>query len=283
MLVGRPGEDYPEPARGRSERRRGATGSGSSSTPPTHGLDRLYRSALALVHPSLYEGFGFTPLEAMARGCPVLASDIPALREISGAGALLVPLDDARRVGERPRTARRRRGAARRAAGAWRRDRRAATRGTATARELLELFRVGREVAAARPARQRARRRRRRRRRGALRRAARARARATGARPCTVLRAFPGERPGRAGDRRSAPDRLARRSASAASATGVGDFSRGRAGRLERGGARGAARSRPHPQPAGDHHGRLGGRRAARDSRRAHAPRLLPAVPARRR
>jgi glycosyltransferase involved in cell wall biosynthesis len=57
-------------------------------------VDALYRSALALVMPSRYEGFGFTPLEAMARGCPVVESDIPALREISGSGALLAPLDD---------------------------------------------------------------------------------------------------------------------------------------------------------------------------------------------
>jgi glycosyltransferase involved in cell wall biosynthesis len=57
-------------------------------------LDRLYRNAVALVHPSRYEGFGFTPLEAMARSCPVVASDIPAIREISGDGAFLVPLDD---------------------------------------------------------------------------------------------------------------------------------------------------------------------------------------------
>jgi glycosyltransferase involved in cell wall biosynthesis len=57
-------------------------------------LGRLYRSAVALVLPSVYEGFGFTALEAMGRGCPVLASDIPALREISGAGALLLPLGD---------------------------------------------------------------------------------------------------------------------------------------------------------------------------------------------
>jgi glycosyltransferase involved in cell wall biosynthesis len=57
-------------------------------------VDALYRSAVALVMPSRYEGFGFTPLEAMARGCPVLASDIPAHREVSRDGALLVPLDE---------------------------------------------------------------------------------------------------------------------------------------------------------------------------------------------
>ncbi len=56
-------------------------------------LDRLYRQAVATVLPSRHEGFGFTPLEAMARGCPVLASDLPALREIAGDGALLLPVD----------------------------------------------------------------------------------------------------------------------------------------------------------------------------------------------
>jgi glycosyltransferase involved in cell wall biosynthesis len=62
--------------------------------PDDHELEALYRNALAVVLPSLYEGFGFTPLEAMGRDRPVLASDIPALREISGAGALLLPVDD---------------------------------------------------------------------------------------------------------------------------------------------------------------------------------------------
>jgi glycosyltransferase involved in cell wall biosynthesis len=56
-------------------------------------LDGLYRHALATALPSRYEGFGFTPLEAMARGCPVLASDLPALREIAGDGAELLPVD----------------------------------------------------------------------------------------------------------------------------------------------------------------------------------------------
>lgn len=57
-------------------------------------LDGLYRGATALLHPSVYEGFAFTPLEAMSRSCPVLASDIPAVREVSGPGAMLLPVGD---------------------------------------------------------------------------------------------------------------------------------------------------------------------------------------------
>jgi glycosyltransferase involved in cell wall biosynthesis len=48
----------------------------------------LYRRARALVFPSLYEGFGAPPLEAMACGCPVAASDAGAVAEICGAAAL---------------------------------------------------------------------------------------------------------------------------------------------------------------------------------------------------
>lgn len=62
--------------------------------PSDHQLDELYRSATALLLPSRYEGFGFTPLEAMSRGCPVLATDLPAVREVSGQGAQLLPVDD---------------------------------------------------------------------------------------------------------------------------------------------------------------------------------------------
>ena len=50
-------------------------------------LVRLYRTASALVFPSLYEGFGLPPLEAMACGCPVAASDAGALPEVLGDAA----------------------------------------------------------------------------------------------------------------------------------------------------------------------------------------------------
>jgi glycosyltransferase involved in cell wall biosynthesis len=52
-------------------------------------LAELYRLAACLVFPSLYEGFGLPPLEAMASGCPVAASDLPAIREVCGDAAML--------------------------------------------------------------------------------------------------------------------------------------------------------------------------------------------------
>jgi glycosyltransferase involved in cell wall biosynthesis len=57
-------------------------------------LVELYNAATALVHPSFYEGWCATPLEAMACGTPVVASDIPAVREVVQEAALLVPPDD---------------------------------------------------------------------------------------------------------------------------------------------------------------------------------------------
>lgn len=47
----------------------------------------LAKRAVALVFPSLYEGFGIPPLEAMILGCPVAASNIPPCREVCGAAA----------------------------------------------------------------------------------------------------------------------------------------------------------------------------------------------------
>lgn len=53
-------------------------------------LEALYQCAALYVCPSLFEGFGLPLLEAMQRGCPVLASDIPVLREIGGAAVRYV-------------------------------------------------------------------------------------------------------------------------------------------------------------------------------------------------
>jgi glycosyltransferase involved in cell wall biosynthesis len=74
------------------------TGSGLDKLPATDGVEvrghvprdeliDLYRTAQALVFPSLYEGFGLPPLEAMACGCPVAVSRVGALPEICGEAA----------------------------------------------------------------------------------------------------------------------------------------------------------------------------------------------------
>jgi glycosyltransferase involved in cell wall biosynthesis len=47
-------------------------------------LPALYSGATGFVYPSIYEGFGMPPLEAMACGCPAAVSDIPAHREVCG-------------------------------------------------------------------------------------------------------------------------------------------------------------------------------------------------------
>jgi glycosyltransferase involved in cell wall biosynthesis len=94
VLVGRRGDGY-ETTRAAIERSARRSAIQIREAVSDTDLDRLYRGALALVHPARYEGFGFTPLEAMARGCPVVVSDIPALRETAADGGLAVPLDHA--------------------------------------------------------------------------------------------------------------------------------------------------------------------------------------------
>ena len=92
---------------------RAAQGSWTSSSPRTKGSHEelvlageghrrvsreekaaLYAGALAVVLPSWCEGYGYTPLEAYAHGTPAIVSDLPALRETAGEGALYVPPGD---------------------------------------------------------------------------------------------------------------------------------------------------------------------------------------------
>ncbi len=54
----------------------------------------LYHTATCSVAPSRYEGFGLTPLEAMAAGIPVIAADASCTSEVTGDTALLVAPDD---------------------------------------------------------------------------------------------------------------------------------------------------------------------------------------------
>jgi alpha-1,3-rhamnosyl/mannosyltransferase len=61
---------------------------------PAEELDGLFRDAVALVYPSIYEGFGLPLAEAMAVGCPVIASDRTALPEVVGGAGILLNPDD---------------------------------------------------------------------------------------------------------------------------------------------------------------------------------------------
>ena len=51
-------------------------------------LKALYQNARGLIFPSIYEGFGFPALEAMANGCPVICSKAASLPEVCGDAAL---------------------------------------------------------------------------------------------------------------------------------------------------------------------------------------------------
>ena len=86
--------------RSRPDLRLVLTGSGHEGHPAPPGVDvagrvsteelvALYRTAAALVYPSLFEGFGIPLVEAMATGCPIAAADSSSIPEVAGDAAVL--------------------------------------------------------------------------------------------------------------------------------------------------------------------------------------------------
>jgi glycosyltransferase involved in cell wall biosynthesis len=71
----------------------------------TEELRRLYARAACLAFPSLYEGFGMPPLEAMASSCPVAAAGTGAIPEVCGDAAVLFDPYDVRAIAEAIRVA----------------------------------------------------------------------------------------------------------------------------------------------------------------------------------
>jgi glycosyltransferase involved in cell wall biosynthesis len=107
---------------------------------PHADLVGVYNLALALLYPSLYEGFGLPILEGMACGTPVITSDVSAMPEVAGGAALLVEPSKADSIGAAIekvagdaalRQSLREKGLARAAAMPW----------SSTARETLAIYR----------------------------------------------------------------------------------------------------------------------------------------------
>ncbi|MGC8783998.1 MAG: glycosyltransferase family 4 protein [Armatimonadota bacterium] len=67
---------------------------------PREHLPGVYASASALLYPSLYEGFGLPPLEAMGCGTPVLASNTSAMPEVVGDGGMLIDPRDTQQIAD---------------------------------------------------------------------------------------------------------------------------------------------------------------------------------------
>ena len=64
-------------------------------------LPLLYNNAECLIFPSLYEGFGIPPIEAMICGCPVLASNAASIPEVCGDAALFFNPNDANELADK--------------------------------------------------------------------------------------------------------------------------------------------------------------------------------------
>ncbi len=142
VIVGPPSWGAHETLRGVLEQARSESGVTFTGFVSDDDLAVLYRGALALVFPSLYEGFGLPALEAMSHGAPVVTSNVSSLPEVVGEAALLVDptiveaIADAmaRLVVDEPLRARLADAGRRRAAGFTWED---------TARRTLDVFRAG--------------------------------------------------------------------------------------------------------------------------------------------
>ena len=67
---------------------------------PEEDLGKIYNLARLFIYPSLYEGFGLPPLEAMACGCPVVVSNAASLPEVCGEAAYYVDPQDPNSISE---------------------------------------------------------------------------------------------------------------------------------------------------------------------------------------
>ena len=67
---------------------------------PDNDLVKFYNNADVFVYPSLYEGFGLPPLEAMACGCPVITSNISSLPEVVGDAGIMIDPNDVNNLTE---------------------------------------------------------------------------------------------------------------------------------------------------------------------------------------
>jgi glycosyltransferase involved in cell wall biosynthesis len=98
VLAGAPGWEFEELLRVK-ERQRAANRILFTGFVPDDELPALFQGANLFAYPSLYEGFGFPVLEAMARGVPVVTSNVSSLPEIAGDSALLVNPRNVRDIG----------------------------------------------------------------------------------------------------------------------------------------------------------------------------------------
>jgi glycosyltransferase involved in cell wall biosynthesis len=62
-------------------------------------LANLYKNAAVFIYPSLYEGFGIPPLEAMSLGCPVVCSNVSSIPEVVGAAGRYFDPNDIEDIG----------------------------------------------------------------------------------------------------------------------------------------------------------------------------------------